>query len=48
MIMCFREKIINKETATKPINVLSAKSSLFITKSLIDQAIKSINEFNYK
>jgi predicted nucleic acid-binding protein len=41
----FREKIINKETTIKKMIELYESSSLFITKDLINQVIKSIKDF---
>ena len=45
ILRAFREKIINKKLALEKINELYTSSSLFITRDLIDQIIKSINEF---
>ena len=45
ILYAFREKIINKETSIKKVNELYRISSLFITKDLINQVIKAINEF---
>lgn len=45
ILRSFREKIIDKKTAIGKINELSTKSSLFITKDLIEQIIKSVEEF---
>jgi len=48
ILRAFRERIINKEMAIKKINELYEKSSLFITKEIINQIINTINEFNKK
>jgi len=45
ILRAFREKIINKKLALEKINELYTSSSLFITRDLINQIIKSINEF---
>ena len=45
ILRAFREKIINKETAINKVNELYISSSLFITKDLVEQIIKAINEF---
>ena len=45
ILRAFREKIINKETAINKVNELYTSSSLFITKDLVEQIIKAINEF---
>lgn len=45
ILRAFREKIINKEIAIKKVNELYSVSSLFITKDLINQIIRAINEF---
>lgn len=45
ILRAFRENIISKETAVKKVNELYTASSLFITKDLIQQIIKSIKEF---
>jgi len=45
ILRAFREKIINKKLALEKINELYTSSSLFITRNLINQIIKSINEF---
>ena len=42
---CVREKIIDKEAAIKKLNELHTNSSLFITKNLIEEAVKSINKY---
>lgn len=43
--MAFREKIIDKKTAIEKVNELYAKSSLFITKDLVDNVIRAVEEF---
>ncbi len=45
ILRAFREKIFDKETAIKKVSELYTISSLFITKGLINEAIRSINEF---
>ena len=45
ILRAFRENIINKKLALQKINELYTSSSLFITKDIIDQIVKSINEF---
>ncbi len=40
-----REKIINRKEATKKINELYPTSSLFITKDLVKEIIKAMDEF---
>ena len=45
VLRAFREKVFNKETAIKKVNELYTTSSLFITKDLTNQVIKTINEF---
>ena len=45
ILRAFRERIIDKETAIKKVNELHTISSLFITKDLVEQIIKAINEF---
>ena len=45
ILMAFREKIIDRETAIKKSRQLYSSSSLFITKELTSLIIKSINEF---
>ncbi|MEK6983317.1 MAG: hypothetical protein AABX33_01990 [Nanoarchaeota archaeon] len=45
ILRAFREKIINKGVAIKKVNELYKVSSLFITKDLVNQIIKAINEF---
>jgi predicted nucleic acid-binding protein len=48
ILRAFREKIFSKEEAIKKSQELHTKSSLYITKSLIDEVIKAINEFPRK
>jgi len=45
ILRAFREKIIDKKTAIEKINELYHKSSLFITKDLVDGVINAIEEF---
>jgi predicted nucleic acid-binding protein len=45
ILRAFREKIIDKKTAIEKVNELYTKSSLFITKDLVDTVVKSIEEF---
>ncbi|OGJ22210.1 hypothetical protein A3K73_06440 [Candidatus Pacearchaeota archaeon RBG_13_36_9] len=45
VLRAFREKIIDKKTAIEKINDVYHKSSLFITKDLVDEVINSIEEF---
>jgi predicted nucleic acid-binding protein len=45
ILRAFREKIIDKKIAIEKVNELHAKSSLFITKDLIDNVINAIEEF---
>lgn len=45
ILRALRENMINKGVAIKKINELYTISSLFITKDLINQVIKAINEF---
>ena len=45
---CFREKIINKEAAIKSITDLYKTSSLFITRKLVEEAIRSVRDFEHK
>ena len=45
ILRAFREKIIDKKTAIEKINDSHTKSSLFITKDLIEQTIRAINGF---
>ncbi|MBI1936210.1 hypothetical protein HYS31_07260 [Candidatus Woesearchaeota archaeon] len=45
ILRALREGIVDKETSIKKINELYEHSSLFITKDLINQAIKAINDF---
>ena len=45
VLRAFREKIIDKKTAIEKVSELHTKSSLFITKDLVDDVIKAIEEF---
>ena len=45
VLRAFRKKIIDKKTAIEKVNELYAKSSLFITKDLIDNVVRAIEEF---
>jgi len=45
MLRAFREKIIDKNTAMEKVNELYTKSSLFITKDLVDSVLRAIKEF---
>ncbi len=45
ILRAFREKIIYKKTAIEKVNELYAKSSLFITKDLIDNVIVAVEDF---
>ena len=45
ILRAFREKIIDKKTAIEKVNELHAKSSLFITKDLVDSILIAIEEF---
>ena len=45
ILRAFREKIIDKKTAIEKVNELHAKSSLFITKDLVDSILIAIKEF---
>lgn len=45
ILRAFREKIIDKKTAIKKVNELYEKSSLFITKDLVDNILIAIEEF---
>ncbi len=45
ILRAFREKIVDKKTAIEKINQLYTTSSLFITKDLIKDILKSISEF---
>ncbi len=45
ILRAFREKIIDKKTAIEKINELYHKSSLFITKDLVNEVINSIELF---
>lgn len=46
IIKAFRKKIISKETAIKKIKELEKRSSLFITKDLINKIIDELKNFN--
>ena len=45
VLRAFREKIIDKKTAIEKVNELYTKSSLFITKDLVESVLKAIEEF---
>jgi len=45
ILRAFREEIIDKKTAMEKVNELYAKSSLFITKDLVDSVLIAIEEF---
>ncbi|MDO8459555.1 MAG: DUF3368 domain-containing protein [Nanoarchaeota archaeon] len=45
ILRAFREKIIDKKTAIEKVNELHTKSSLFITKDLVDNILIAIEEF---
>jgi len=45
ILRAFRERIIDKKTAIEKVNELYAKSSLFITKDLVDNVVRAIEEF---
>ena len=45
ILRAFREKIIDKKTTIEKVNELYSKSSLFITKDLIQEVINAIEEF---
>ena len=45
IMRAFREKIIDKKTAIEKVNELYAKSSLFITKDLVDNVLRAVEEF---
>ncbi|MBI2663782.1 hypothetical protein HYX10_00380 [Candidatus Woesearchaeota archaeon] len=45
VLRAFRQKIIGKEAAVKKIRELHSVSSLFITKDLVEQAVRAINEY---
>ena len=45
ILRAFREKIIDKKSAIEKTNELYHKSSLFITKDLVNEVINSIKEF---
>jgi predicted nucleic acid-binding protein len=46
ILRAFKNKIIDKKTAIEKVNDLYSKSSLFITRDLIQQVINAIEEFN--
>jgi predicted nucleic acid-binding protein len=45
ILRAFREKIIEKKTAMERVNELYSKSSLFITKDLVENVLKAIEDF---
>ena len=45
ILRAFREKIIDKKTAMEKVNELYLKSSLFITKDLVENVLRAIEEF---
>jgi len=45
ILRAFREKIIDKKTAIEKVNELYSKSSLFITKDLVNEVINAVEEF---
>jgi len=45
ILRAFRDKIIDKKIAMEKVNELHSKSSLFITKDLVDGVLRSIGEF---
>ena len=45
ILRAFREKVIDKKEAVEKIKELQSKSSLFITKDLIEEAVKAIEDF---
>ena len=45
ILRAFRERIIDKKIAIEKVNELYAKSSLFITKDLVENVINAIKEF---
>lgn len=45
VLRAFKEKIINEKIAIEKIGELYSKSSLFITKDLVDNVLRSIKEF---
>jgi len=45
ILRAFREKIIDKKTAIEKVNELYIKSSLFITKDLVNSVLIAIEEF---
>jgi len=45
ILRAFRERIIDKKTAIEKVNELYTKSSLFITKDLVDSVLMAIEEF---
>lgn len=48
ILRAFREGIIDKKTSIEKIHELYTKSSLFITKDLINEIIRAINKFPHK
>jgi predicted nucleic acid-binding protein len=48
ILRAFREELINLDIAIKKINELQSKSSLFITRDLIENAIKAVKSFKRK
>lgn len=46
ILKAFREKLIDKKTAIEKIKELKTKSSLFITQDLINEVIKSVDDFS--
>ncbi len=45
ILRAFRERIIDKKTAIEKVNELYAKSSLFITKDLVEGVLQAIEQF---
>jgi len=45
ILRAFRERIIDKKTAIEKVNELYTKSSLFITKDLVNSVLMAIEEF---
>ena len=48
ILRAFRDKIINKKIAIEKVYELYEKSSLFITRDLIEEVIRAIDEFSEK
>ena len=46
ILRAFKDKIIDKKTTIEKVNELYSKSSLFITRDLIQQIIKAVEYFN--